>query len=141
MARQSEWGLSRACLPMRHRCPGENARPAVWRARRIGLVYTAVSLAAASLTDRRAFASIAVILLMLGASIAVNVMVEAAEMSAYLLLLDPLSTPLEIPARLFGDRTPEYLDLGTPMVVLANRAWFAGGASIVGVRYRKLQAV
>jgi ABC-2 type transport system permease protein len=107
----------------------------------IGLVYTSVSMAASSLTDRRAFASVAVILLMLGASIAVGVMVDSAELSPYLRLLDPLSTPLEVPARLFGDRTPEYEELGTPMVALANLGWFAGGAAVVAVRYRKLQAV
>jgi ABC-2 type transport system permease protein len=107
----------------------------------IGLVYTAVSLAAASLTDRRAFASVAVILLMLGASIAVSVMTEAAELSSTLRLLDPLSTPLEIPARLFGDRTSEYDDIGTAEVVLANLVWFLGGAAVVAARYRKLEAV
>lgn len=107
----------------------------------IGLVYTAVSMAAASLTDRRAFASVAVILLMLGASIAVGVMVETGDMSASLRLLDPLSTPLELPARLFGDRTPEYDQIGTPVVVLANLAWLAGGAGVVAARYRKLQGV
>ena len=107
----------------------------------IGLVYTSVSLAAASLTDRRAFASVAVILLMLGASIAVSVMVDAADMTPYLRLLDPLSTPLELPARLFGDRTFEYEDVATSAVVLANAAWFAAGAAVVAIRYRKLQAV
>jgi ABC-2 type transport system permease protein len=107
----------------------------------IGLVYSAVSLAAASVTDRRAFASVAVILLMLGASLAVQVMVEGAELSPYLLLLDPLSLPLEIPARMFGDRTPEYEELGTPLVVLGNLAWFVGGAAVIAARYRKLQAV
>ena len=107
----------------------------------IGLVYTAVSLAAASLTDRRAFASVAIILLMLGASIAVSVMVDSAEMTSHLRLLDPLSTPLELAARLFGDRTFEYEEVGSPMVVLANAVWFATGAAIVAVRYRKLQAV
>lgn len=107
----------------------------------IGAVYTAVGMAAASLTDRRAFASVAVILLMFGSSIAVSVMVEAAELTQYLLLLDPLSTPLELPARLFGDRTFEYEDISTPFVVAANLAWFAGGAGLVAARYRKLQAV
>jgi ABC-2 type transport system permease protein len=107
----------------------------------IGLVYTAVSLAASSLTDRRAFASVAVILVMLGASIAVGVMVEAAELSSSLRLLDPLAAPLELAARLFGDRTFEYEEVGTPMVVLANAAWLVGGAAVVALRYRKLQAV
>lgn len=107
----------------------------------IALVYTAVSLAAASVTDRRAFASVAVVLVMLGTSIAVGVMVDAAELSSYLRLLDPLATPLELPARLFGDRTVEYDDIGTPLVVLANLAWVLGGAGVVALRYRKLQAV
>lgn len=107
----------------------------------IAVVYTAVSLAAASVTDRRAFASVAVVLVMLGASIAVGVMVDAAELTSYLRLLDPLATPLEVPARLFGDRTIEYDDIGTPLVVLANLAWVLGGAAVVAVRYRKLQAV
>lgn len=107
----------------------------------IGLVYSAVSMAAASVTDRRAFASVAVILVMLGSSIAVGVMVDAAELTSYLRLLDPLSTPLELPARMFGDRTPEYEDIGTPLVVVANLAWVAAGAGVVAARYRKLQAV
>lgn len=107
----------------------------------IGLVYTSVSMAASSLTDRRAFASVAIILLMLGMSIAVSVMVESAELSSHLRLLDPLSVPLELAARLFGARTTEYEDVGTPMVVLANAAWFAGGVAVVAARYRKMQAV
>lgn len=107
----------------------------------IGLVYSAVSMAAASVTDRRAFASVAVILVMLGSSIAVGVMVEAAELTSYLRLLDPLGTPIELPARMFGDRTFEYEDIGTLPVVAANLAWFAGGVAVVAARYRKLQAV
>lgn len=107
----------------------------------IGAVYTAVGMAAASLTDRRAFASVAVILVMFGTSIAVSVMVEAAELSTYLRLLDPLSTPLELPARLFGDRTSEFDRIATPLVVIANLVWCAGGAGVVAARYRKLAAV
>lgn len=107
----------------------------------IGAVYTAVGMAAASLTDRRAFASVAVILLMFGSSIAVGVMVEAAELTHHLRLLDPLATPLELAARLFGDRTFEYESISTPFVVAANLAWFAAGAGLVAARYRKLQAV
>jgi hypothetical protein len=42
---------------------------------------------------------------------------------------------------LFGDRTFEYEEVGTPMVVLANAAWFVAAPGIVAVRYRKLQAV
>lgn len=107
----------------------------------ISLVYTAVSLAASSVTDRRAFASVAVILLMLGLSIAVAVMVDGAGMADELRLLDPLQLPGEIPARMFGDTTFEYEDVSTWAVALANLGWFVAGAGVVAVRYRKLEAV
>jgi ABC-2 type transport system permease protein len=104
----------------------------------ISAVYTAVSLGASSLTDRRAFASVAVILLMLGLSIASAVMVEGAGLAQEILLLDPLGTPQELPARLFGDRTSEYDDVATLAVVGANVAWLLAGAGVVAARYRKL---
>lgn len=107
----------------------------------IGAVYTAVSMASASLTDRRAFASVAVILVMIGTSIAVGIMVNAAELTPYLRLLDPLGTPLELPARLFGSRTTEYEDVSTPLVLAANVGWLAAAAGVVAARYRKLEAV
>jgi ABC-2 type transport system permease protein len=107
----------------------------------IGAVYAAVALAASSLTDRRAFASVSVILVMLGLSIAVGGIVETAGMADELRLLDPLSTPLEISARMFGDRTVEYDEVSTPLVLAANAAWLIVGAAVVAARYRKLQAV
>ena len=107
----------------------------------ISVVYTAVSLGASSLTDRRAFASVAVILLMLGLSIAASLMVEAAGMSSSLQLIDPLGTPLELPARFFGDRTEEYRDVATVPVVLANVGWVVAGAAMITYRYRRLAAV
>jgi ABC-2 type transport system permease protein len=107
----------------------------------IGAVYAAVSMAASSLTDRRAFASVAVILAMIGTSIAVGIMVGAAELSQYLRLLDPLGTPLEVAARLFGSRSTEYEDVATPLVVAANLAWIGTAAGVVVARYHKLEAV
>ncbi len=107
----------------------------------IGAVYASVALAASSLTDRRAFASVSVILVMLGMSIAVGGIVDTAGMADELRLLDPLSTPLEISARMFGDRTVEYDTVSTPLVLAGNAVWLIGGAAVVAVRYRKLQAV
>lgn len=107
----------------------------------ISLVHAAVSLAAASLTDRRAFASIAVILVMFGLAIAMGIVVDSAGLAPELRLLDPLGTPLEIAARLFGDRTYEYASVSTAAVVGANVGWLCIGAAVVAMRYRRLEAV
>ncbi len=107
----------------------------------ISAIYTAVSLAASSVTDRRAFASVAVILVMFGVSIAVNIVVDAAEMNQNLRLLNPLRTPLELPARFFGGESFEYRDIDTLRVYLANLAWFVVPAAVIAGRYRRLEAV
>lgn len=107
----------------------------------ISAIYSAVSLAASSTTDRRAFASVAVILLMFGVSIAVNIIVEVAEMNPNLLLLDPVGAPLELPARFFGDRTEEFREVDTLPVYLANLAWLVVPSAVIAGRYRKLAAV
>jgi hypothetical protein len=68
-------------------------------------------------------------------------MVDSADMSENLRVLDPLGTPLELPARFFGDRTIDYSDVSTPMVVLGSAAWLAAGAAAIVARYRRLAAV
>lgn len=105
------------------------------------VIYAAVSLAASSLTDRRAFASIAVVLLVLGVSIAVSATVESDVAPDEVRLLDPVATPLEIPARLFGGETFEYAGISTALVVLACAAWLLIPVGIIAARYRKLAAV
>ena len=107
----------------------------------ISAIYTAVSFAASSMTDRRAFASVAVILLMFGLSIAVNLIVDEGQMSEYLRLLDPLGAPLELPVRMFGDRSTEYESVGTWAVAAANAAWLLLPSGVVALRYRNLAAV
>lgn len=104
-------------------------------------VYTAVSLGVSSLTDRRAFASIAVVFVMLGASIATNVLVEVADLSQNWRVLDPFGVALEIAPRLFGDRSEEARGISTWLVVLGNAGWTAFGSALLVGRYRKLAAV
>jgi ABC-2 type transport system permease protein len=104
-------------------------------------VYTAVSLGVSSLTDRRAFASIAVVFVLLGASIASNVLVDVADFSENWRILDPISGTLEIAPRLFGDRSDEFRNISTWLVVLGISAWTALGSGLLISRYRKLAAV
>ena len=107
----------------------------------ISVVYSSISLAASSLTDRRAFASVAVILVMFGLSLAINLIVEAGGATETLLVLEPLSSPVEIAARLFGGRGEGYEDVATMPVVLGNLIWLAGSCGVIAAQYRKLAAV
>lgn len=107
----------------------------------ICVIYTAVSLGVSSLTDRRAFASIAVVFVMLGASIATNILVDIAELSANWRLFDPLGVALEAAPRMFGDRSFEFRDVGTGLVALGCLGWGGAGAGLLIGRYRKLAAV
>jgi ABC-2 type transport system permease protein len=107
----------------------------------ISTIYAAVSLAASSLTDRRAFASVAVILLVFGLSIAVSLMVDEGGADQHLRLLNPLDAPFELSARLFGGRSEEFDDVATAWVVLADLLWLIVPSAVIAVRYRKLAAV
>ena len=105
------------------------------------IVYTAVSLGVSSLTNRRAFASIAVVFVMLGASIVTNVLVDVAELAENWRVLDPLGVALEIAPRLFGDRSDEYATVSTWLVAAGCAGWTALGGGLLVFRYRKLAAV
>lgn len=104
-------------------------------------VYTAISLGVSSLTDRRAFASIAVVFVMLGASISAGLLVNVADLSANWRILDPISGALEIAPRLFGDRSEEMRAVTTWLVLLGNVGWTALGSALLAGRYRKLAAI
>jgi ABC-2 type transport system permease protein len=104
-------------------------------------VYSSVSLGASSVTDRRAFASVAVILIVFGLFTATNLLVEVAEFDRQLGLLDPLSLPLEASSRIFGGETFEYFGVESWKIFGGCIAWIAAGAGAVFARYRKLAAV
>ena len=94
-----------------------------------------------SLTDRRAFASIAVILTLLGLSIVANILVLEAGMNERLLGLDPLGTPFEAATRLFGDRGNDARNLSTGYVMMVAGGWVSAGFGILAVQYRRLGAI
>ncbi len=107
----------------------------------ISVVYSAISLAASSLTDRRAFASVAVILVMFGLSIAINVMVDEGGATQLLRMFEPLNVPAELAARMFGGRGEGYEDVSTGAVVAGNLIWLTGSCGVIAARYRNLAAV
>lgn len=101
--------------------------------------FTAVSLAAASLTDRRAFASVGVILLMIGSAAVVGGLVDGADMSVRLQVFNFLRIPFAIVPRIYGEVGEEDLkDLSTAFIAAANLAWTALGVGVIWWRYRRL---
>ncbi|MDW3213631.1 MAG: ABC transporter permease [Ilumatobacteraceae bacterium] len=105
------------------------------------VVYTSVSLGVASMTDRRAFASIAVVFVMLGATIVANLLVDAGGLAEQWRVLDPLGVALEVAPRLFGERGDDMRRLDSWLVVVGCLGWTGFGAGMLVGRYRKLAAV
>lgn len=117
----------------------------------IAATITAASLAISSLTDRRAFAVIGIILLLLGSQFVTGLLVEVAEMDPriYAFNLSEMSEALK--DRIFGVGRPELgeddaspglriSELSTLFVVAVNAAWLAAGAAVVWWRYRRIEA-
>ena len=120
----------------------------LWVAARIGFaglviaaIYAAIGLAAASLTDRRAFASVAAILVLLGGLIAGGALVEGAELAREYFLVSPVNTALEVAPRTFGDETMEMRGVVTGLVAVVAAGWVVLGSAVVAWRYRKMAAV
>ena len=120
----------------------------LWVAARIGFagiviaaIYAAIGLAAAALTDRRAFASVAAILVLLGGLIAGGALAEGAELANEYYLVSPVNTALEVAPRTFGDESPEMFGVSTGPVAAVAAGWILLGAAIVAWRYRKMEAV
>ena len=105
-------------------------------------VYCAISLGVSSLTDRRAFASVAVLLVLFGLSIVSDIMVEVLESSDYWVLLGPIDTAFEALFRIF-DETSETAGrfLSTTAVFAGVAGWIVVGFGVLIGRYRKLSVI
>ena len=116
----------------------------------IAATVTAASLAISSLTDRRAFAVIGVILLLLGSNLVTGVLVEAADLDPRLYAFNLGEIGAALKDRIYGVGAPPALgdnefaqgqgmwELSTLFVVAANAAWVAAGGALVWWRYRRI---
>ncbi len=103
----------------------------------ISAALAAVSMAASSLTDRRAFAAIGIVLLVLASPILAAALVEGADLSPSLRLIDISTMPFELVFRIF-DQPGNFPELSTWSVLLSNIVWTVGGVAVVWWRYSKL---
>lgn len=106
----------------------------------VTLIYTAVSLALSSLTDRRAIAAASTILLLIGSNIVAVVLTEVTDRSQYL-LVSLMAMPFAVVDAVFGEPVfaDEAADVSTAAVYAAAAVAVALGTAIVFGRYRRLQ--
>jgi ABC-2 type transport system permease protein len=103
----------------------------------VSAALTAVSMAASSITDRRAFASIGVVLLALASPAVASALVDGAELSPSWRLIDVFSMPFELVFRIYGE-PGNFPEVSTANILLANAAWTIGGLLVVAVKYSRM---
>lgn len=103
----------------------------------VAAVYTSLSMAAASLTERRAVASAGVILVLLVSSSVTGILVEVLDVDRRLMLLNLFGIPFELVQRIYGQPGDEP-SLETISLVAANLGWVLAGAALVVWRYRRI---
>jgi ABC-2 type transport system permease protein len=104
----------------------------------VAAAYTALSLAAASLTERRAVASGGIILFLLTISTATSALVEGADADVRLYLLNLFLVPFELTTRIYGDAGAEPR-LSTASLVAADLAWVLAAGFLTRWRYQRLR--
>jgi len=103
----------------------------------IGAVYSGVSMAVASLTDRQAVASAAIVFVLLVSGTLTTTLVENTSAPDELQLANLVSVPFELVYRIFGEASP-MPELATAGVILANVGWAVAGWGFTWWRYRTM---
>ncbi len=105
----------------------------------------AISMAASSITDRRAFAAIGVVLTIIALPTLAAALTEGAEWSEYWHLIDPFSMSRELVFRIFGapgsgggENNLAFPDISTAAVLGSCVAWTVGGLAVVAWRYSRM---
>ena len=104
----------------------------------LAALYTSISLAASSVTDRRAVAAAGTLFVVLGSGVVSNTLLFALNSSRSFVLLSLTRAPAELVVRIYGE--PGFIpQVGTLQLALAVAAWTVAGAAVTWWRYRSLQ--
>jgi ABC-2 type transport system permease protein len=104
----------------------------------LALLYTALSTAVASLTDRRAVAAAATLFLVLGAGVVSDTLVFGLGASASLSAISLTRAPLELVSRIYG-ATGSLPATSTWALALGTFLWTVIPAAVAVLRYQRLQ--
>ena len=111
----------------------------------VAAIYGGLSLAVSSFTDRRAFASAGIILILIASGIVTSSLIEGAGVNDHLYLANLFALPFEAVFRIYGEvqlqENPEdrITGVSTAAVFAATAAWTFAFAVIVRFRYQRLQ--
>jgi ABC-2 type transport system permease protein len=104
----------------------------------VAAVYTAVSLGISSFTDRRAIASAATLLTILGTSAVTGVLVNGVGVAEWVLAFDLTGSPFELVQRIYGE-LGNVESTPTSLLVAVNLGWIALGTGAIWLRYRRIE--
>lgn len=104
----------------------------------LAALYTCLSMAVASLTDRRAVAAAATLFVIIGSAIITETLVEGLGAPASFLAGNLSGGPLELVRRIYGSRS-FFRDIETWVLALGMVGWTIGTGAIAVVRYQRLQ--
>jgi ABC-2 type transport system permease protein len=105
----------------------------------VAAFYTALSLAAASLTDRRAIAAAGTFIAVFASNAVTGALVFGARAPRWLLAFSISRGPFELSRRIHGEPPLPDLNMGTLPIAIAVLSWALVAAFISWNRYRTLQ--
>jgi ABC-2 type transport system permease protein len=107
----------------------------------VAAIYTAISMAASSLTDRRALASAATLLTILGTGAVTGVLVNGVGLPHWVFAFHLAGAPFELVQRIYGEHAQDddFAGVHTAVLAVVNLGWIVVGATIVWLRYRRIQ--
>ncbi len=103
--------------------------------------FTSLSIAIASFTNRKAFASAAVILIVLLSSAITGSLVEGAGGGQGILLFNIFLVPFDLARRIHGEHSRALYDVKASAVWGAWAAWTVAGMLVARLRYQRLEVV
>lgn len=105
----------------------------------MAILYAAVSLGVSALTDRKAFATATVLLLVVVSSVFLGVLVDVADLPDAFHAVNLLIGPISLVQLIHGERLVEFDGLTLPFAIAGAAAWTLVGATVCRVRYQLLQ--